>query len=138
MTKLITVLIVIIVLFIGWHLFQYWETVKNEEEAKQKQEQATQIVPEQLPGMPDKLQQKLEESLRAAQKEGASGLRTWLKNYGASVQDPRKAWIELDYCEYLSREDIPEAKRIFAGVKARTSKASPVWKRIEQMQKTYE
>ncbi len=138
MTKLISILIVLVVLFIGWHLFQYWQSVEKEEENKRKQEQTTEIDPARLPGIPEQASYKLEDSLRAAYKQGASGLRAWLKAYGPSVQDPRKAWIELDYCEFLSREDIPEAKRIFAEVKNRTPKASPIWKRIEQMQKTYE
>jgi len=77
-------------------------------------------------------------SLQAAKKQGASGLRTWLKSYGQMVQDPRKAWIELDYCVMVSREDLPEARRVFAEVKARTSPASPVWPRVKDLEKTYE
>src|ERR1051325_5770674 len=125
MTKLIAILIILVVLVVGWKVFQYWQTVEKEEENKQKQEQV-QIVPEQLPGMPERyeVKEKLETSLRAAQKQGGNGLKNWLKTYGSKVQDPRKAWIELDYCELLSRDDIPEAKRIFAEVKARTSKNS--------------
>jgi len=54
------------------------------------------------------------------------------------VQDPRKAWIELDYCVMVAREDPAEAKRVFRDVKARTAASSPVWPRIQKLQKTYE
>ena len=40
---------------------------------------------------------RLEPTYQAAQKGGATGIRSWLKRHGAKVQDPRKAWIELDY-----------------------------------------
>ena len=63
---------------------------------------------------------------------------SWLKAYGSKVQDPRKAWIQLDYVLLITRDNIGEAKRIFAEVKARTPKNSPVWPRIQQLEKTYE
>ena len=46
-------------------------------------------------------------------------MRNWLKTYGQSVEDPRKAWIELDYCVAVAREDPAEARRVFAAVKER-------------------
>jgi len=132
MTKLITSLIVLVVLFIGWHVFKYYQEVSTEEENKQKQEQAqAQIDPTRLPGIPVEYQGQYENALKEAQKNGASGLKDWLQKYGPRVRDHRKAWIELDYCEFLLREDIPEAKRKFAEVKARTPKASPVYKRVK-------
>jgi hypothetical protein len=133
MTKIITAAIIIIVLWGGWELFFYWEKVKNEEEIAKKEANIV-IIPEQLPGMP----QGMEPSLKAAQNQGAAGLRNWLKAYGRSLQDPRKAWIELDYCQLLSREDIPEAKRVFSDVKTRTPTNSVVWPRLKQLEKTYE
>jgi len=134
MTKLIAAFIIIVVLYGGWHLFKYWEKVENEQETKQKQEAATVVVEEQLPGLPEKLAP----SLQSAKKHGANGLKNWLKNYGHLVQDPRKAWIELDYCVLVSHEDLPEARRVFAEVKARTPPSSPVWPRVKQLEKTYE
>src|SRR5947209_259823 len=113
MTKLIAVLIIAAVLYGGWHLFLYWEKVKNEEANAAKQAAAAVVSPEQLPGLP----QPLEPTLQAAQKQGAAGLRQWLKTYDRAVQDPRKAWIELDYCVAVAREDPAEAKRVFAAVK---------------------
>jgi len=134
MTRVIAALIIVVVLYGGWQLFFYWEKVKNEEENAQKQAAAAPVDPRSLPGLP----QKLEPTLEAAQKQGAAGLRTWLKTYDRSVQDPRKAWIELDYCVLIAREDPAEAKRIFASVKGRIPHNSPIWPRIKQLEKTYE
>ncbi len=134
MTKLIGALIIVGVLYCGWELFLYWEKVKNEEETKQKQEAAAAVMGDQLPGLP----YQLEESLQAARKQGAAGLRNWLKLHGQSVEDPRKAWIELDFCVAVAREDPAEARRVFAAVKERIGPASPVWSRMKQLEKTYE
>jgi hypothetical protein len=134
MTKIIGAVIIIAVLYGGWHLFLYWEKVRNEEQVAQKQAAATEVIPEQLPGMA----QTLEPSLQAAQKEGATALRNWLKTYNRALQDPRKAWIELDYAVLLSRDDPAEARRIFAAVKERTPPSSPVWPRIKRLEPTYE
>jgi hypothetical protein len=135
MTKWITALIIAAVLYGGWQLFLYYDRVKSEdEEAQKKAAAAENFSPQQLSGMP----YQLEQSLEAAQKQGAAGLRNWLKMYGSSIQDPRKAWIQLDYCVDVSREDPAEARRIFAEVKSRTPDSSPVWKRIKKLEKTYE
>jgi len=134
MTKLIAALIIVAVLYGGWELFLYWEKVKNEEETKQKQDAAAMVIGDQLPGLP----YKLEASLQAARKHGAAGLRNWLKTYGQSVEDPRKAWIELDICVAVAREDPAEARRVFAAVKERLGPSSPVWPRMKQLEKTYE
>ena len=135
MTKWITILIIAAVLYGGWQLFLYYDRVKSEdEEAQKKAAAAENISPQNLPGMP----YQLESSLEAAQKQGAAGLRNWLKAYGSSIQDPRKAWIQLDYCVDVSREDPAEARRVFAEVKSRTPDSSPVWKRIKRLEKTYE
>jgi hypothetical protein len=134
MTKLIAAFIIILVLYGAWHLFLYYEKVQKEDETKQKQEQATMVSEDQLPGLPNNLAP----SLRAAKQQGVAGLRNWLKNYDRLVQDPRKAWIELDLCVLLSHEDLPEARRVFAEVKARTPPSSPVWPRVKQLEKTFE
>lgn len=134
MTKVIAVLMLVAVLYGGWELFFYWERIKNEEEVQKKQAAAEVVVGEQLSGMP----QQLEPALKAAEGQGAAGLRNFLKTYDRLLQDPRKAWIELDYCLLISREDPSEAKRIFASVKGRTPETSPVWPRIKKLEKAYE
>jgi hypothetical protein len=133
-TKLIAALIVVAILFGGWHLYFYWERVKNEEESVRKTAAAVEITGDQLQGLPEKLAP----TLQAAQAQGAAGLRNWLKTYGKAVKDPRKAWIELDYCVAVTREDPAEARRIFTAVKDRTPRSSPVYPRMEKLAKTYE
>jgi hypothetical protein len=133
-TKLIGGVILALVLFGGWGLYKYWETFENKKQAEQKEAATKVVVPSQLPGMPSELQQ----SLDAAQKAGPVAFGNWLRTYGRSLQDPRKAWIELDYCVMLARIDPSEARRIFAEVKQRTSASSPVWPRIQELQQSYE
>ena len=134
MTKIIAAFIIIVAVWGGWELFLYWDKVKHEEEIKQKQDAAAQVIGDQLPGMPSKL----EDSLRTARKQGATGLRYWLKTNRQSIEDPRKAWIELDYCVAVARQDPAEARRVFAEVKERTPPSSPVWPRMKQLEKTYQ
>jgi hypothetical protein len=134
MTKLISIFIVLVILFVGWHFFQYWEKVKAEQDTQVKKAEAAQVVPQQLRGMPSQL----ETSLQAAANQGLPGMRNWLKAYGQSIQDPRKAWIQLDYCVLLSHESPAEARRLFEEVKKRTPETSPVWPRIKDLEKTYE
>jgi len=130
MTKLISVFIVIVVIFCGYQLFLKWEAVKNEEETKKK-EAAAVINPAQLPGMPSQLDQ----SYQLVSQQGSTALRNWLKAYDSVLQDPRKAWIELDLCVSITREDPSEARRIFKLVKDRTPPDSPIQPRIKQLEK---
>ena len=130
MTKLIAAFILIAVCYCGYRLFIYLE--ENDTQQKQAATLATQG--ESLPGLPSQLNQ----SLHAAQQQGAAALRHWLKIYGSMVQDPRKAWIELDLCVALARDDPAAARRIFKSVKNRTPPSSPVWPRLKQLEKSYE
>src|SRR5438094_8134715 len=114
-TKLIAALIIVAVLYGGSNLFLYWDKVKNEKESIRKEEAAAVVTENSLPGLP----YGLEQSLQAAKRQGAASLKTWLKTYGNSVQDPRKAWIELDYCVMIARDDPAEARRVFATVRER-------------------
>ena len=133
MTKLISALIVIVVIYCGWHLFLYWEKVKNEEET-QKKEAAAVLNPIYLSGLPSQLEQSYQQVLKLDN----AAMRAWLKTYGGSLQDPRKAWIELDFCVAITREDPAEARRIFKSVKDRTPANSPIQPRLKQLQKSYE
>ena len=65
-------------------------------------------------------------------------MRAWLKANAQSVEDPRRAWLELDFCVAVAREDPAEARRVFAQVKERIGPASPVWPRMKELEKTYE
>ena len=133
-TKLIAIVVTVAVLYGGWNLFLYWEKVRDEKESIRKDAAAAAVTGETLSGLPYGLDQ----SLRAAETQGAAGLKEWLKAYGNLVKDPRKAWIELDYCVKVTRDDPAEARRVFASVKERTGPTSPVWTRIKQLAPTYE
>ena len=132
MTKLITAGIILIVVFISWRVFEYWEQVRDEREA-QAAAAKVEINEQALSGLP----YQLENSLQAAKRSGVNTLRQWLETYGTMVQDPRKAWSELDYCVMLSRDNPKEARRIFAEVQARTKPDSKVYPRIKQLAPTY-
>ena len=133
MTKLISAAILLVVLYVAYHLFVYWEKVRDEQDAK---EAAAKIVlrGDQLAGMPAQL----EASLQAAQQAGLGTFRKWLEVYGPSLQDPRKAWIELDFCVAVSRDNPKEAQRVFAEVKQRVKPGSPVYSRVKQLEASYE
>ena len=133
MTKIISAFIVIVVIFCGYQLFVYWEKVRDEEQL-QKEAAKRALNPESLAGLPYQLY----ESYNRAKDKDTASLRAWLKTYGAQLQDPRKAWIELDLCVALTREDPAEARRIFKSVKERLQPDSPVWPRVRQLEKSYE
>jgi len=135
MTKLIAVLIVLAVVFCGYRFYLYWDKVRDEHDhQKQAETAAASINPESLPGMPNQLDQ----SLRAAREKGPVAFRAWFKAQEWQIVDPRRAWIELDLCVALARENPAEAKRIFAGVKGRVPPASPVWPKMKELEKTFE
>jgi hypothetical protein len=138
MTKVIAAVIILLILWGGWELFFYWERVKNEEVTRQQQAASVQLMGDALPGMPPQNAGAMETSLRKAKDQGAAGLKAWLKTYGPSVQDPRKAWIELDYCLLEAPKNPAEARRVFAEVKGRTPESSPVWPRIKELEKTFQ
>lgn len=133
MTKFITAGIIVIVLYLAYSLFLYWEKVRDEKEDRQA---AAKMVmrPEAMSGMP----QQLESTLQAAQRAGLPTFRRWLDTYGPAIQDPRKAWIELDYCVMLARDNPKEARRVFNEVKQRIRPDSPVYSRIKQLDATFE
>lgn len=132
MTKLITILIAIGLLYGSYQLFLYWKHVESEQQAQQKA--TAEFNPDTLPGLPPQL----EKSFQIVRQQGPAAMRNWLKSYGEQVQDPRRAWIELDFCVAIARDNPAEARQIFAGVKARTPSTSPVWPRVKELEKSFE
>lgn len=98
------------------------------------QSQSTNNPGSNLPGMPASL----ESSFAAAEAQGPKTLKRWMDYYGMNITDPRRAAIELDYVVMVSREDMTEARRVFAAVKARTPTNSPVYPRIKRLEQAYE
>jgi hypothetical protein len=134
MSKVIGVIILAVVIYGGYEVWVLWDKYNTGQDLKEQESKQGQVIPEQLAGMPNGL----EKTYQMAQKNGATGVRNWLKAYGARVEDPRRAWIELDYVVLIAREDPVEAKKVFADVKSRTPETSPVYRRIKDLQKTYE
>ena len=133
--KILVVFLVVVALGFGaWKVVEYWDTVK-EREAK-LQQTTTEFDPKTLPGVPPQLEPMLQE----AYKKGAPGLKDWLQKSKRSpqIKDPRLAWIELDYVVLITHDNAQEARRVFAEVKRRTPAQSPVYPRIQSLQKTYE
>jgi hypothetical protein len=131
--RFFTGLIIVVGLSLGaWQLYKYWQTFEE------KPPVAAAPLPiadgDQLPGMPPSLRPVLE----AARKRGAPGLHDFLVMYGNTINDPRRAWIELDYVVLLAQSSPGEARREFAKVKSRVPPDSPVYDRIKQLEKTYE
>jgi hypothetical protein len=73
-----------------------------------------------------------------AKQSGADGLKKFITQYRAAIHDPRLAWIQLDYVVLVATKDPAEARSVFAEVKKRTPKDSPVYPRIEKLSKVYE
>jgi len=134
MTKLIAALIVAAVLFGVWELWVWYDKVDHEKEVDQRTLAMAHVVGDSLSGVPGQL----EPSLQEAKNKGAEGLKKWLALYGSRIEDPRKAWLEMDYCVLIARDNPAEAKRIFADVKARTPPTSRIYKRIQELSKSYE
>ena len=131
MTKLISIFIVVVVLFCAWQGFKYWQQVEKDEDLKAA---SSEVRPDSLAGMPSELQQ----TYFNVKDKGPTVLGKWLKTYGHLIKDPRKAWIELDYCIAVARDNPAEARAIFADVKARTPESSPVWPRIKQLEGSFD
>jgi hypothetical protein len=87
-----------------------------------------------LPGLPPFL----ETSLAQAQQQGAEELGKWLKAWSKQVQDPRLAWIELDYVVLLNLKDHKAARERFQQIKARTPPGTPVYDRIQKLDSAYQ
>lgn len=134
MTKLISVFLVVLVCFVGYRLFVYWDKVQSEQDLRDKEEARRRIVdPNALPGLP----WELSDSLNAVRTDGA-GLRRWLQAHQGRVQDPRLAWIQLDFVELIGRDSPNEAREVFNQVKPRIETNSPIYPRIQRLEKTFQ
>lgn len=134
MTRLLAILIILVLLLVGWKVIKSWQENPDGRGTDGSGTAARVVSPGQLPGMPPELQP----SLEAAETQGAAALANWLRTYDRYVEDPRRAWIELDYCVMIARDDPREARRVFRDVKDRTPPSSPVWPRIKELERSYE
>ena len=132
--KFIMALIVIIGLALGaYQIYEYWGKYKNPD-ATQTPAYTPPPPSDSLSGMP----QNLEGTFQASRARGVTGLHDFLTEYGKSVSDPRLASIQLDYVLLVAPSNPAEAKRVFAQVKSRVQPDSPVYGRVQELEKTYE
>jgi hypothetical protein len=134
----ISIAIIALVLWGGYTVWQKYETYNTNKDQEQKQSDLAAIDPNSLPGMPQDLMEIYKKAAAGSDKGDPRPLGNFLKQYHDRVDDPRRAWIEMDYMLLISKSDVQEAKRIFADVKGRTSEDSPIRSRIKQLEKTYE
>jgi len=134
--KIVIALVVVIAVLVGaFKIWEYWDKVSHDQDiAEQEAAAKLNISPEQLPGLPEDLRQ----SYDIAKGNGPVALGKWLKSVAERVDDPRRAWIELDYVVGIAQENPQEAKRVFAQVKGRLPETSPVYPRLKKLEKTYE
>lgn len=137
MKAAISILVIIIVAVGGYKLWEYWDKVSQEKELNEKAADGSDITEYQLPGMAS---YELEQRYVQAKQKGAAAIKDFLETYrkAPKFQDPRKAWIELDYVLLINGSDPLEAKRIFLDVKQRIPTNSVIYPRIRAMSKTYE
>jgi hypothetical protein len=139
--NLIGILLIIAALLGLKELHQYWEKVKTQQETRDGETGAAPAVSRTpapaasgvLPGLPPSL----EASLQTAMNQGPAALRLWIEKHRAYVQDPRLANIELDYVVLIGGRNYLEAKKIFHAVRDRTPTNSPVYSRIQQLERNY-
>jgi hypothetical protein len=134
MKAMISVLILLVVVLTVWKLWEYWDRVETNKDRAER-EAKKQVDPHSLAG----LEWKFEDSLQKAmdQKDPAA-LKAWLDKHSRIVQDPRLAWIELDYVMLIAPQNPLEAKKVYHAVKERTPPESPVYKRVKSLEKTYD
>ena len=133
--KFLIGLVIVVGLSLGaYQLYEYWGQFKDKEPEAPVHAQPVISTGQELSGMPPKLQPILE----AAQRRGATGLHDFLATYGKMIDDPRRAWIELDYVVLLAQSSPGEARHKFQEVKSRVQSGSPVYNRVQELAKTYE
>jgi hypothetical protein len=127
---------ILIVALVGFGAFKLWEYWDKTEQNKAVVDPTAGVQPQALEGLPQPLEQPLEE----AKKKGPDAYREFIESIRKSplVKDPRLAWIELDYVVMVASKDPAEAKRVFRKVKERVQPGSPVYPRVQQLAPTFE
>lgn len=138
--KLIGLLLIVGALLGLKELHRYWEQVKSQQAAKDRQSIGAPALstpsPATVDGMPP-LAPGLEATLREAKGQSPAALKIWIEKHRPYVQDPRLASIELDYVVLIGGRNYLEAKKLFNAVKQRTPTNSPVYPRLQQLGKNY-
>ena len=136
MKAAISVIIAIVIIVGVYKIWEYWDNIDRMKIQSIEKAEKEAIRGESLPGLP----QALEADLTKAKSEGPKALKAFIDRIKKSpkVSDPRLAWIELEYVQAVSLQDAVEAKRAFREVKERVTSDSPVYKRVKELEKTFE
>jgi hypothetical protein len=136
MKAAISILIIIGFIFGVYKIWDYWDNLDRQKVQSIQKAEKEAVRGESLPGLP----QALEADLTKAKADGPKATKAFLDRIKKSpkVADPRLAWIELDYVVAVSLQDPVEAKRAFREVKQRVTPDSPVYKRMKELEKTYD
>ncbi len=133
MSKVIGVAILLLLGFAGWRFAAYYREVNRQIEERNNHWEQT-----SAPAESSRMSPALESSLAAAKTRGASEFKKWIRQYRQYVREPRLSEIELDYVIIVGRSDPVEARRVFAAVRKRNGKSSPLAARIQKLAKTYQ
>ncbi|HEX5221282.1 MAG TPA: hypothetical protein VFZ59_17090 [Verrucomicrobiae bacterium] len=133
MTKLIWALIIAAVAFVGYRIYLHWAKIQEERGGK-VEAPVVAVSGDSLPGMPAHL----DAACRAAREKSPAAFRAWFAANENLLSDPRKAWIELDLCVAIRRDDPSEARGIFARVQKRVGPSSPVFPRIKELERAFQ
>jgi hypothetical protein len=137
MKTALTIILVLGLLYVGKSFF-YYSKEKIESVDKANAPKQADAGPQNNPlGLPG-LVYELEGPLQTATSQGGAALGRWIKANRSRIQDPRLAWIELDYAVMISISNPTEARSVYQSVKQRTPSNSPIAPRLKQMQKAYE
>ena len=137
MNKLIAILLIAGACWAAWTLRNFYlekEAESSHQIYDDPDAQPAGFNPKQLPG----LHYTLEMPLETATRGGAASLKKFLDQYRGAIQDPRRAWIELDYVTLVGLRDPAQARAIFAEVKQRTPTNSLIYFRVAKLAKLYE
>ena len=134
MKNLIGLALIVGVLFGAYKL---WELYDQQSATKQLVEKDTrhQEFGQHLQG----LDQRLEQVFREAHGKGPIALKAFLTDYRntAFLQDPRLAWMEVDYALMLVNKDAKQARAAFDEVRNRIPPNSPVMPRIKELEQAF-
>jgi hypothetical protein len=134
MKTLITIFIVGSAIWGLSQLVKFYEKSRENSIDRPRPVQAATNPDDELPPLPPAL----EASLKTAMAAGALTMREWLDANRIYIQDPRRAAIELDYAQLLSRSDPIGAKLLYQQVKSRNPQGAAVAARLQRLAKIFE
>ena len=130
MRQVLTVLLVAAALWGGLRFFNF---AKTEVASNERPDRGPRYAAGQLPGLPAEL----EDSLAAAQREGAAAFRRWMAQHRSEMAEPRLTQVELDFVVLTGRTDSTEARGVLDLVKRRIKPDHPQYKRFQQLDAAY-